>query len=285
MAPSKDILLVTCRAWPKLSAGDRPLADELTTRGHRVRSLAWNDAPISEFTSADLVVLRSNWDYHHDLDGFINWLDRVDESDAVLHNPAGLVRSLLDKSTLKEPGFRTPDTLAVKEFDLDAVAEWVGARGFDQVVVKPAWGASGHGVELVASDELAAMVERWRADPVRRPMLVQEFVPEVRNGEVALVFFAGQFSHALLRQAAPGDFRVNGRYGGSMALLPDVKPSLIEFGAKVEAALVARPTYARIDVVSDGDNHTVMEVEVNEPALGLDLAPGAAARFAAALVG
>jgi glutathione synthase/RimK-type ligase-like ATP-grasp enzyme len=116
-------------------------------------------------------------------------------------------------------------------------------------------------------------------------MLIQEFVPQIRNGEIALVFFAGDYSHAMIRRPADGDFRVNSQYGGTMAPLADVDPSLVEFGAKVEATLVERATYVRIDVVADAPDHIVMEVEVNEPALGLDQAPGSAARFASALLG
>jgi hypothetical protein len=42
--------------------------------------------------------------------------------------------------------------------------------------------------------------------------------------------------------------------------------------------------YARIDGVVQGPRFVLMEVEVNEPGLGLDLVPGAADRFADALV-
>lgn len=284
---SRDIVLVTCTAWPTLSRSDTLLADELTKRGHRVRSRPWNGAPLTEFTSADLVVLRSNWDYHHNLNAFEEWLEAVERSDAELHNPIGLVRAFLDKSYLADltgSGFRTPKTMVTADFDLDAVMAWIGAHQLDRVVVKPAWGASGHGVALVRPDELSSLAGDWRADPDARPMLLQEFVPQVRNGEVALVFFAGTFSHALLRQAAPGEFRVNSQYGGSMALLADVDPDLVAFGEKVEATLTERTTYVRLDVVSDGVEHIVMEIEVNEPALGLDLVPESAARFADALL-
>jgi glutathione synthase/RimK-type ligase-like ATP-grasp enzyme len=291
MNTSKDIVLVTCDQWPSLSTSDTALADELGTRGHRVRALPWNSTPIDVFTSADLVVLRANWDYHHDLEAFGRWLDQMETGGAALHNPVALVRPNLEKSYLAElvtAGFRTPSTLMTNDLEANAVAtalDWVEANQLDRVVVKPAWGASGHGVELVEANELEAVVDRWRRNPDRRPMLIQEFVPQIRNGEIALVFFAGDYSHAMIRRPADGDFRVNSQYGGTMAPLADVDPSLVEFGAKVEATLVERATYVRIDVVADAPDHIVMEVEVNEPALGLDQAPGSAARFASALLG
>ncbi len=285
---SNDIVLVTCRTWPELSASDAELARELTTRGHRVRSHPWNAAPTTDVTSADLVVLRSNWDYHHDLAGFDRWLTLIEDSGVTLRNSAGLVRSHLHKSYLERlaaTGYRTPATMVTADFDLDAILGWATDHDLDRVVVKPAWGASGEGVELVRAADLRDAARRWRSNPDRRPMLVQEFVAGVSDGEISLVFFAGTFSHALVRMPAADDFRVNGQYGGTMSLFDRVDPDVVRFGAEVVASLPEPATYARIDVVSDGVDHVVMEVEVNEPALGLHLAPGAAARFADALVG
>ncbi len=281
---TKDIVLVTCAAWPTLSRSDSELADALRALGHRVSGRAWNDAPLTDFTSADAVVLRSNWDYHHDLEGFAAWLDQIDVSGVDLRNPAAPVRPYLDKSYLTNHltnGFRTPRTLFTQDFDLDTVLAWTEDHGLDHLVVKPAWGASGHGVQLTRPDELTALRQHWHEDPARRPLLVQEFIPGVANGEVALVYFAGEFSHALLRQAADGDFRVN---GGEVSALDDIDPALLEFGAKIEAALPERATYLRVDVVDDDGDPVIMEIEVNEPGLGLHLAPGSAARFANAIL-
>ncbi|MEL6986099.1 MAG: hypothetical protein AAFO29_26960, partial [Actinomycetota bacterium] len=236
-----NIVLVTCKTWPALSRGDTELADELTARGHRVLARPWNDAPLADFTTADLAVLRSNWDYHHDLHAFASWLDQVDHSGAELRNPAALVRPHLDKSYLVDllaDGFRTPQTLVTADFDLDTVLGWVDDHGLDRVVVKPAWGASGHGVELAKTTELPALAGSWQADATRRPMLIQEFIPHIHAGEVALVYFAGTFSHAMLRQPAAGDFRVNGDHGGSASALDHVDPALIDLGSKNEGRFV-----------------------------------------------
>lgn len=54
--------------------------------------------------------------------------------------------------------------------------------------------------------------------------------------------------------------------------------------AMVLDGLGAPPTYVRVDVVGSREDLRLVEVEVNEPALGLDLAPGSASRFADALL-
>lgn len=284
---SQHIVLVTCEAWPGVSVSDQQLADALTSLGHRVEGRSWNGDELGCFTAADLVVLRSNWDYHHDLDAFKAWLEAVEASDAELCNPFGLVMSHLHKSYIERlgaAGIRAPRTLVTADFDLAAIGQWLDQHEFDRVVVKPAWGASGHDVELLQRKALPAAAERWRSQPDRRPMLVQEFVPQIKSGEYSIVFFAGEYSHALIRRPAADDFRANSQYGGSMELNPDVPLSVVEFAGSVLTSLAEPTCYARIDVVADEREHVVIEIEVNEPALGLHLAPGSAARFADAVV-
>lgn len=118
-------------------------------------------------------------------------------------------------------------------------------------------------------------------------MIVQEFVAEVSAGEYALVFLAGELSHALLRRPSSNDFRVNGQYGGTMSLangVDGVDDELIGFGAEIVETFAADAVYVRVDVVRTEDGPLLMELEVNEPALGLHLASGSAARFARAIL-
>ncbi len=254
-----------------------------------MRVLPWNEAGADDFDWADTVVLRSTWDYHHDVAAYDRWLVERERRGQQLHNPVSLVRWSLDKRNLFElgsSGLRFPLTIDLSRVDAVQSMAWAASHGLEQVVVKPAWGASGHAVQRMASSELAG---RWAdisdaADG--RPMLLQEYLPGIMAGELSLVYLGGEYSHALLKRPDPSDFRVHGQYGGRTVLADDLAPSLIEFGLKVQALLPGAVTYLRIDVVPDGaDGYVLLEVEVNEPSLGLDLAPGSARRFADALLG
>ncbi len=48
-------------------------------------------------------------------------------------------------------------------------------------------------------------------------ILVQEFLPEIAEGEVSLVYFDGVFSHAIRKCPPAGEFRVNSRFGATRA--------------------------------------------------------------------
>ncbi|MEM9200667.1 MAG: hypothetical protein AAGC53_03365 [Actinomycetota bacterium] len=281
------IVIATCAMWPGVSESDQLLVDELTRRGHTVIDRPWNDAPVSDFTDADMIVLRSNWDFHHHLDAWNTWLDDVEAGDVRLVNDAELVRLHNTKAYLRHyqaAGLPTPTTLMTDTFDSEAVAAWMDDHGFDRIVCKPEWGASGHGVDLVTRDGIEAARQQWAAADEQRPLLFQEFMPEIRSGEYALVFFGETFSHAFRRKPTGGDFRVNTQYGGEVTLA-DLSNDAIDFGRRVVDALPSPAAYARIDIVPSGSGFALMEVEINEPSLAMSLDPASAARFADSLEG
>jgi hypothetical protein len=72
-------------------------------------------------------------------------------------------------------------------------------------------------------------------------------------------------------------------YGGRMeaARLP---PEVVDEMAAVITLLPGAALYARVDGLTRHGRFGLMEVEVNEPGLGLHLAPRAADRFADALL-
>jgi glutathione synthase/RimK-type ligase-like ATP-grasp enzyme len=277
------VALVTCTTWPEISASDRLYAEALARLGVSVVGAPWN-GPLEPFIAADLVVLRSNWDYHHDLAGFTDWLDALEQRGSHLLNAPALVRWNLNKRYLLDlahRGIHVPRTEIVPT-DASAIATVLARYGWQEAVVKPTVGASGHGVRL------------WRADRPRMPedlvvsapgeMVVQELLHEVvESGEASYVFFDGVFSHAMLKRPAAGDFRVNSDYRGTVEAF-DPDESLVRQAGAVLDVLDQVPLYARVDGVTHDGALLVTELEVNEPALSMTLAPGSAERFAEATV-
>jgi len=276
------VVLATCRAWPELSVSDRRLAAPLERRGIRVETAPWNGA-FAPFAGATAVVIRSTWDYHDFLDDYRAWLDRL-ETTRVFNAP-DLVRWNLEKTYLTELATRGAPIPAsrVVEASASAVAGALEELGLAGAVIKPAVGASGVGVARVARGQEVAAVSRLRDVSASPRILVQEFVAEVADGELAGVFFGGTFSHGLRRVPVAGDFRVNSQFGGRMeAAVLDAATIAAMRG--VLRLLPSAPLYARIDGVVRRGQFVLMEVEVNEPGLGLHLSAGAGDRFADALV-
>jgi glutathione synthase/RimK-type ligase-like ATP-grasp enzyme len=167
--------------------------------------------------------------------------------------------------------------------DSNAIAGALEELGLQDGVIKPLIGASGYGVERVTRGSEALALERARARKTMDRVLVQEFVEGIEHGEVAGVFFDDLFSHALRRVPAAGEFRINAQYGGRMEGA-QLAPGIVDQMAAVLALLPQPALYARVDGLVCGARFVLMEVEVNEPGLGLHLALGAADRFADALL-
>ena len=113
-------------------------------------------------------------------------------------------------------------------------------------------------------------------------------MPEIaRDGEWSLLFFDGAYSHAVLKRAASGEFRVQSQFGGSVdAMAPDA--DMLASAQRALDAVVALGhrdhAYARVDgVVVDG-RFRLMELEMIEPALFLAPRPEAADVFAGHLL-
>ena len=276
------IVLATCAAWPALSPSDQRLAAALIARGHRVEATPWN-GPAAPFTTAAAVVIRSTWDYHEAPDAYLAWLSALDP--ARTFNTPPLIRWNLSKAHVIDLGARgahIPRSLEV-DADADAISGALQALGVDEAVIKPLIGASGAGVERVQRGGEVAALARARMRKTFDRVLVQEFMAEIEHGELAGVFFDGVFSHGLRRRPATGDFRVNTQHGGRKEAT-DLEPAVVRAMSAVLGLLPELPLYVRVDGLLRGGRFVLMELEVNEPALGLDLVAPAAARFADALL-
>jgi len=103
-------------------------------------------------------------------------------------------RYIIDRSDLPFPRTR----LVTTESDLGRAIEGLG----DPVVLKPLIGAGGDGVGRVAAN----------ADALRQAMkpgheyLLQEFLPEIVDGERCLFFFAKKYRYAVIKRPLAGEF-------------------------------------------------------------------------------
>jgi glutathione synthase/RimK-type ligase-like ATP-grasp enzyme len=198
-----------------------------------------------------------------------------------LFNPIALVHWNLRKDYLDKlamAGVRVPHSQLVPATSA-AITQVIRERGWPRAVVKPTTGASGYFVDLVTADDVAAMVARLPPEVREDGVIVQEFLPEIADGELSLVYFDGVFSHAVRKQPPAGEFRVNSRFGATRsAETPSTE--VVAQGAATLRALPELPLYARVDGVVRDSALIVLEVEVLEPALFMEYAPLSADRFA-----
>lgn len=294
-APTQ-VLLVTCAGLPYGEPGAPLLDAALAERGIRSRWAAWDD-PGVDWSAADLVLVRSAWDYEHRREEFLAWAGSVERSGARLVNSAAVLAWNTDKGYLVE----LADGAVGGTRDLPVVPtvavgseEGLGPAvdAMRPAVVKPRVGAGGRGVVVFGGGPAPGRGPSPLGDPRlgTGPWIVQPLVPSVRSEGEASVFVLG--GHAVSQvQKLPGgtgnggaEIRVQPEYGGSTAAvdLDGAAAALAEHVvARVGERLGAALAYARVDLMRLPDGRLALsELEATEPGLYLDRLPGNAAAFA-----
>lgn len=280
------IAFVTCEQLPDIHGDDRLVADALQRRGFEVTAAVWND-PAIDWRQFASVVIRAAWDYHLDEAGYAAWLRRCEGEHVNLWNPAAAVLANLDKRYLADfadAGVAIVPIEYVERGTRQSLRALLERRQWSRAVIKPAVSASAYGTWRTSLDTVAADQTRFDEEAMQRSLLVQPFVEEIiTSGEWSTVFFDGEYSHAVLKKPAAGDFRVQEELGGR-GEPGDPSPAVIEQAQRVLSHASKPLLYARVDgVVRDGA-FLLMELEINEPYLYIASSNRAAERFADAIL-
>ena len=252
--------------------------------GWAVEMVPWRrDVDWDEY---DLVYICTPWDYQDDVAAFMDVLETIERSSALLVNSLDLVRWNLEKTYLRELEMRGADivpSLFFEHFDADRVAACFAAHETDRIVVKPVVGANADHV-VVLTDPLGdATIDELRRVFAERPFFVQPFIDSVQSeGEYSLFFLGGDYSHAILKKPQQGDFRTQEEHGADI-LGVTAPEALVETARNALGVVNPQPVYVRADFVRGRGRFLLMELELIEPSLYLRTDAGAPARFAAAL--
>lgn len=266
----------------ELHPHDLPLADALRTAGLDPVAEVWTD-PSVDWSSYDAVLLRSVWDYHVRYLEFTEWLGQLDKAGVPVLNETDLVRWNADKQYLLELRERGVAIVPSQVAAGPSLRDVVNGLNGEEVVIKPTVSATAHFTirGTAGSEELS----RAMNDLPDTVYLVQPFQPEIQSeGEWSLIFIDGEFTHAVLKRPADGDYRVQNDFGGTAELL-EAPAAVLEGAAATLAAADTRrsPVYARVDGILANGRFLLMELELIEPYLFLPQSPEATAKLASAV--
>jgi hypothetical protein len=286
---ARRVALVTYAELPELTEDDRLLVAALEREGASVHPVVWSDAGV-DWTWFDAIVVRSCWDYFHRPDEFFAWLARLEEERAHVLNPAPLLRWNARKTYLRDLQSRGVTIVPTHWLARGEAASLRAIRrdtGWTELVIKPAMSGSAHETWRSSAGDEARDDIRLGAMASHGDVLVQPLVDEVvAEGEWSIVFLDGRYSHAVLKRARVGDFRVQIEHGGTFAASEPPADIVAQAAHALNSApLGDEPSlYARVDgCVVDG-RFVLMELEVIEPVLFLGTSDRAAERLALAIV-
>ncbi len=287
MTSNPRLALVTCATLPGLDPDDQLLVEPLHAQGVEAVPAVWDDASV-DWTSFDLVVIRSTWDYPARRPEFVEWARRVPN----LRNPADVIAWNTDKRYLAELAAAGVPIVPTTWLDPnDAVV--LPPKG--RHVLKPSVGAGSLGAAAFSLHDVhearLAREHALRLLAAGQTVMVQPYVAQIEQlGETALIFIGGEFSHAISKSAMlVGDREAleGGLYLEESITRRDPTQAELEVAHRALGAIPGgsdRLAYARVDLVPDSTNKPIlMELELTEPSLYLRHADGAAERFARVL--
>lgn len=244
------------------------LVPAFADHGMSLELIRWRDAA-DKAPSFDALLPLFVWDYFEGNEAaFVDQIRQAAKHTTVLNSP-DLIAWNADKSyldDLEQKGAAVIPTQTVDQVDEATVSAAFSRFNCEQLVIKPQVGGGAWRQVLVnQKDEFPAADQLPPGEA-----LIQPFLPSVvEEGEYSLIFFGGQFSHALIKRPKLGDYRIQSIYGGTEATYHATAAEQ-ETAARILKLLPDPPLYARVDLLRGLDGELkLIEVELIEPYLYL----------------
>lgn len=243
---------------PDFDDENRATADALADLGLRPQIQPWHTG-LGEWTDADLVLVRTPWDYAEHLDDFERWLDTLEGAGVPTINPIPFLRWNLRKTYLHD---LENAGVAIVPTEFVEAGTLIGAADHDRVV-KPVIGSGGSGTELLGAGRL----RRVAVDS-----LVNPFLSRVMDGECSIFIIDGEVVRVFKKLPDGDDFRVQLEWGGKYHVDDEPETEAItEAHRAYEAAdrlTGGGLVYLRVDLLQDdADRWRVLEAEGLGPSL------------------
>ena len=248
---------------------DGLLIEALNNLGLKTIKKDWNDSNFN-WNSTKTAVFRSTWDYFDKFSIFQNWLSQVQNKCALI-NSYEQIKWNLDKhylQDLKNWSLPIPKSVFINKMSGTKLKDIATNMKWNHIVVKPTVSGAAKNTFQLKDQEIDNFQTKWIRLTNQEDFIVQEFQKNIiKSGEIAVMLFGGKYSHAVLKKAKKGDFRVQDDFGGTVETITPSK-EIIDLAEKAIKKLNPTPLYCRVDVILNNQNKAVIiELELIEPEL------------------
>lgn len=261
---------------------DELLRSALEQQGLRVYRIDWTNKDFDWSTTAS-VVFRAVWDYTNRYEEFLSFVNSI-PSKTKLINPQETILWNLDKHYLRDlqyRGINVPQTIYIEKEERITLRELHQRNNLSETILKPVMSAGARHTYRLNMQNLEHHETIFQQLVKNEAMMLQPFLHSIIEcGEITLVIIGGKYTHAILKKAKIGDFRVQDDFGGSVHSYIPTKEE-ITFAEHVVSVCSPIPSYARVDIIIDNNgNLAVSELELIEPELWFRFQPNAATALA-----
>lgn len=291
-----DITLLTDKRYLQTKDGDwynnniitedRLVSEALIKKGLKVTRTNWDD-PDFDWTSTRFAMFRTTWDYFDRFEEFDKWITTTATRTNFI-NPVPLIRWNIDKhylADLKLKGINIPPTIFIEPGSEKTLRDLIKNVSWEKFILKPAISGAARHTYLFDESNVSELESVFKELITNESMLLQEYQYQImERGEVALMVMGGKFTHAVLKKAKSGDFRVQDDFGGTVHdYIPD--KNMIILAETIVKTSPIIPAYARVDLIwSDTNELLLSELELIEPELWFRKFPAAADVLAEAIM-
>ena len=261
--------------------------DELVINALKEKNLSvvkkdWNDS-IFDWETTRSILFRSTWDYFDKFELFKKWFNKT-KNKCLMINSTETIEWNIDKHyllDLQEHQIPIPNSEFIKRGSSIDLSLLMQKKNWNEIVVKPTISGAAKNTYRLKEEEIIQFGPTWKKLIYKEDFIVQEFQNNViTEGEVAMIVIGGKFTHAVLKKAKEGDFRVQDDFGGSIAIY-NPSEEMVKLAEKCTRILTPIPSYARVDIIWDNLRElAVSELELIEPELWFRLNPNAAQKLA-----
>ena len=242
----------------------------------------WNDS-IFDWETTRSILFRSTWDYFDKFELFKKWFNKT-KNKCLMINSTETIEWNIDKHyllDLQEHQIPIPNSEFIKRGSSIDLSLLMQKKNWNEIVVKPTISGAAKNTYRLKEEEIIQFGPTWEKLIYKEDFIVQEFQNNViTEGEVAMIVIGGKFTHAVLKKAKEGDFRVQDDFGGSIAIY-NPSEEMVKLAEKCTRILTPIPSYARVDIIWDNlMDLAVSELELIEPELWFRLNPNAAQKLA-----
>jgi len=265
---------------------DESLISFLASKDLEIEKVIWNNPKVN-WESYDLALVKSPWDYFNLITDFYNWLDDLENKNIKLLNPIDIIKWNADKHYLNDiaqAGFKVTPSLYLTKGNDHSLNEYFAHFNTKKLIVKPVVSGGSKHTFMVTAANVDEVEEKLEGLLATEDFIIQPFLTAIEaEGEWSFVFFDGKFSHALLKKAKPGDFRVQSTFGGTVH--PQIPSSqLLRQAQKYVDQFANNCLYARVDGTIIDQEFILMELELIEPFLFLATHPESFENYYEALI-
>ena len=245
------------------------------------KRVAWDETP--DLGCFRYVLFRTTWNYFEKLKLFLDflyyWKDRVTFINSYEQIMWNLNKGYLIE--LESVGINIPETIICKKGGAHNLSNICSNRGWSEIIIKPCVSAAAWQTHRLKGNGIFKSSTLFNALVSDQDMMIQVFQKKILSaGELSLMIINGEYSHAVLKKAKNGDFRVQDDYGGSVCNY-SASQNEIAFAKKVMESLPFSPIYARVDILIDNNGCLALsELELIEPEMWFRMAPLAAQKLA-----